>query len=200
MYFINPWRMFASSSDPPQRGGATAKFKDRDEKPVKMTNAGFTLLRGTSGLVFAGAILSLVACVAPTTRPVMTENQQDSAYIGDLTLARFWGDDATPEVKALIANQYLQIRNAARIGVRSESVRHADYLAISGGGANGAFGAGFLVGWGKRGDRPESRLSPASVQAHWLRHLHSWDQNTIVNWSRFILNTEIKTSCVVEVY
>lgn len=28
-------------------------------------------------------------------------------------------------------------------------------LALSGGGANGAFGAGVIVGWGQRGDRPE---------------------------------------------
>ncbi len=31
-------------------------------------------------------------------------------------------------------------------------------LAISGGGANGAFGAGLLVGWTQRGDRPEFQL------------------------------------------
>ena len=30
-----------------------------------------------------------------------------------------------------------------------------NYLAISGGGANGAFGAGLLIGWTERGDRPE---------------------------------------------
>lgn len=31
----------------------------------------------------------------------------------------------------------------------------ANYLALSGGGDNGAFGAGLLSGWTKRGDRPE---------------------------------------------
>lgn len=30
-----------------------------------------------------------------------------------------------------------------------------NYLAISGGGASGAFGAGFLAGWKEKGDRPE---------------------------------------------
>ena len=34
----------------------------------------------------------------------------------------------------------------------------ADYLAISGGGENGAFGAGLLLGWTARGDRPEFKL------------------------------------------
>ena len=32
------------------------------------------------------------------------------------------------------------------------------YLSISGGGDNGAFGAGLLNGWTKRGDRPEFTL------------------------------------------
>jgi hypothetical protein len=34
----------------------------------------------------------------------------------------------------------------------------AHFLAISGGGDNGAFGAGLLCGWSTRGDRPEFRL------------------------------------------
>jgi len=33
-----------------------------------------------------------------------------------------------------------------------------DYLAISGGGANGAYGAGVLVGWSEHGDRPVFRI------------------------------------------
>ena len=39
-------------------------------------------------------------------------------------------------------------------------VRYA-HLALSGGGANGAFGAGFLNGWTRSGTRPCSRSSPA---------------------------------------
>jgi predicted acylesterase/phospholipase RssA len=34
----------------------------------------------------------------------------------------------------------------------------ANYLALSGGGDNGAFGAGLLTGWTERGDRPEFTL------------------------------------------
>ncbi|HMR33990.1 MAG TPA: patatin-like phospholipase family protein, partial [Geminicoccus sp.] len=36
----------------------------------------------------------------------------------------------------------------------AELLPPADFLAISGGGENGAFGAGLLVGWTERGDRP----------------------------------------------
>src|SRR5258705_5618027 len=34
----------------------------------------------------------------------------------------------------------------------------ANYLAISGGGENGAFGAGLLIGWTAAGTRPEFKL------------------------------------------
>ena len=34
----------------------------------------------------------------------------------------------------------------------------SDFLALSGGGQNGAFGAGLLVGWSDHGDRPEFRI------------------------------------------
>src|SRR4029453_1071576 len=34
----------------------------------------------------------------------------------------------------------------------------AKYLALSGGGDDGAFGAGLLVGWSERGDRPSFKL------------------------------------------
>ncbi|MFH0984325.1 MAG: patatin-like phospholipase family protein [Candidatus Omnitrophota bacterium] len=37
----------------------------------------------------------------------------------------------------------------------SEELPPAHLLAVSGGGDNGAFGAGLLVGWTKKGDRPE---------------------------------------------
>lgn len=40
------------------------------------------------------------------------------------------------------------------IGVRLADGRNFNMLALSGGGANGAYGAGVIVGWSKRGDRP----------------------------------------------
>ena len=36
--------------------------------------------------------------------------------------------------------------------------RERDYLSISGGGANGAFGAGLLKGWSESGNRPEMTI------------------------------------------
>jgi predicted patatin/cPLA2 family phospholipase len=46
----------------------------------------------------------------------------------------------------------------ARHGAYPNQLPPAYYLAISGGGDNGAFGAGFLNGWTKHGNRPEFKI------------------------------------------
>jgi len=64
---------------------------------------------------------------------------------------RFWGDEPPPwEHDWLDASR-------AELKERYPSVyrRRHTYLAISGGGENGAFAAGLLVGWTAAGDRPE---------------------------------------------
>ncbi|MBW9091906.1 patatin-like phospholipase family protein [Rhizobium wenxiniae] len=85
----------------------------------------------------------------------MTAQQQDLAFVNNPALARFWADEVTPDLEAVVAHQFMQVRNAAKRGARPRSLMQADYLAISGGGGNGAFAAGYLKGWSNRGDRPD---------------------------------------------
>jgi hypothetical protein len=47
------------------------------------------------------------------------------------------------------------IRFADAARTRAAGQKTFDVLAVSGGGSNGAYGAGILVGWTKTGDRPE---------------------------------------------
>lgn len=65
--------------------------------------------------------------------------------------ARFWGDE--PPIYVADWNEksreYFKDEYSGVIG------REHNYLAVSGGGANGAFGAGLLVGWSVAGARPE---------------------------------------------
>lgn len=67
---------------------------------------------------------------------------------------RFWIDgDPAPmerEVAAVLAR-----RAAARSAISAGAAGATSYLALSGGGDNGAFGAGLLVGWTASGTRPE---------------------------------------------
>ena len=80
-------------------------------------------------------------------RTPSTKGQQAVATIPDIPNARVWSDD---RADALLARSNSDVRAAA--AGRDGAV---NVLAISGGGSNGAFGAGLLTGWSDRGTRPE---------------------------------------------
>lgn len=73
------------------------------------------------------------------------------ATIPGIPDARAWGDEAPPWTQSWLdtPKKKLHARYPGIVGVEH------NYLAISGGGANGAFGAGFLTGWTQKGTRPE---------------------------------------------
>ena len=62
---------------------------------------------------------------------------------------------------------------------RAQAQRTFDVLALSGGGSNGAYGAGVLVGWTKRGERPEfdivTGVSTGALTAPYAFLGPSWD-------------------------
>ncbi|MFB3089089.1 MAG: patatin-like phospholipase family protein [Acidiferrobacterales bacterium] len=76
------------------------------------------------------------------------------AEVPGLPEARFWGDETSPDMKEWFAESkaHMQARYPAIMG------RKHNYLALSGGGQDGAFGAGVLVGWTAAGTRPEFTL------------------------------------------
>ena len=75
------------------------------------------------------------------TRAPLSPAATISASIAADQIIRHWGDD--PEFVAVHSR------------VRPGSAGAVEYLTLSGGGINGAYGAGYLVGWTARGDRPE---------------------------------------------
>lgn len=89
--------------------------------------------------LFAGLALAilLTAC-ASIERIPYTQEDQAFATIPGFPDVRAWADDPN------IVSRY------ARINTRQPTI-----LALSGGGADGAFGAGFLNGWTARGNRPQ---------------------------------------------
>jgi hypothetical protein len=72
----------------------------------------------------------------PAERTPFTAEQVDAAVVLGLPDARAWGDSETEFARLLP-----QV--------------NGPWLAISGGGADGAFGAGLLTGWSQSGNRPE---------------------------------------------
>jgi hypothetical protein len=85
---------------------------------------------------------SLVDC-SPLPRARFTRGQQDVASVADIAHARIWADDPSG------------LSRIAPFSDGQRKPRSIDVLALSGGGAEGAFGAGLLVGWTEAGNRPE---------------------------------------------
>lgn len=103
-------------------------------------------------------VTSLVAgCAAVLTRNPVPETliSQAAPYgiPGDL---RDWGDtidkDRVQKLKQALHARVIRSWKAERASGGDGSL---EVLALSGGGADGAFGAGLLSGWSARGDRPE---------------------------------------------
>ena len=101
-------------------------------------------------VIFLGVVLA--ACAGPTVdslRDPVPEPLVSRTSVPGYGHIRYWGDNGdglTPDmVDAIVAQQ-----KAAGL---SPTVRN--FLAVSGGGSNGAFGAGLLTGWTRSGKRPE---------------------------------------------
>jgi len=115
--------------------------------------------RGIARAVLALALFAgMTGCTTVLTRSAVPEDALDAAkpYGIDAPLLRVWGDAVTPEnAERIVALRAESFRAAyAEEIARGEPVHHVS-LALSGGGPDGAFGAGLLAGWTERGDRPE---------------------------------------------
>lgn len=89
--------------------------------------------------------------IAPTRVHPVTHDFQERAVIPGMPGARYWGDRPPPGVERWLESTDNELRRkySSVFGVPH------NYLAISGGGANGAYGAGLLVGWSDHCTRPE---------------------------------------------
>jgi hypothetical protein len=96
----------------------------------------------------------LCGCVAAPPRNPLPKELADQAAIPGIPDARYWADEP-PESFAQwleLPDEVLEERYPGIIG------RRHDYLLISGGGSDGAYGAGLLVGWTEAGNRPEFQI------------------------------------------
>lgn len=83
--------------------------------------------------------------------PVPRELCSRAVVLPGVPRVRYWGDSPPPWYDAWLATpkEELHAQYPGFVGVEH------NYLAISGGGAAGAFGAGLLTGWTRSGTRPE---------------------------------------------
>ncbi len=93
--------------------------------------------------VSAMVVASLAVSACSTTRTGYSASEDQAAEVPNIAMARFWSDD------------HGAIGSTIATGVKNFKPGQFSLLALSGGGANGAYGAGFLTGWTKAGTRPE---------------------------------------------
>ena len=97
-------------------------------------------------------IVILSGCATVPAHHAVPKNLITEAALAEVPHARFWGD----ELPEFTRESLLKMSHAeARQSFSGIYAKPHNYLAISGGGANGAFGAGLLAGWSAAGTRPE---------------------------------------------
>ena len=107
--------------------------------------------RFTPGLLLVACLLLTGGCSSILRSPVPAEAHLDATVLGRDDL-RFWGD-----LNGQAHDPSTLMARANELQDEFAGIMHTEhnYLAISGGGAEGAYGAGLLVGWSDLGTRPE---------------------------------------------
>ena len=110
------------------------------------------LLRQASRWSALTLLLILTGCASMPERHPLPPEYTLKAGIPGIPEARFWGDEWPT-----FAAEKLEEFTVADFQREYDGIydKPHNYLAISGGGANGAFGAGLLIGWTATGKRPE---------------------------------------------
>jgi predicted acylesterase/phospholipase RssA len=98
------------------------------------------------------------ACAPLDRGPSVPRGQLSAARVLGIRHERFLLDGpGIVEMDQAFHEAEARARQAVAAGRRAPAAR-GKLLAVSGGGENGAFGAGLLTGWTARGDRPEFHL------------------------------------------
>jgi hypothetical protein len=111
---------------------------------------------GTGRILFLTGLAAfmLQGCMALKVRQPLPEHLLDQAEVAGLPGIRAWGEQLSASLEKS-AIESIQQEKAANHGKLEPE---ANFLALSGGGGDGAFGAGILCGWTQAGTRPRFKL------------------------------------------
>ena len=105
------------------------------------------LLVGTAGAAGCG--------VSPERNGIADATLAERATIAGLPSVRYWGDETPADVGVEVRKRLPNMPRLAQGATRLDGRPVVEILALSGGGYDGAFGAGLLAGWTARGNRPQ---------------------------------------------
>ena len=117
--------------------------------------------RGLMGLAVSGLSLA-TGCSTLDRGAPMPPDVADQVTVLGIQNARFWPDTHGEALVREGVQALDRERAAARAGSSSEgssvNLAPANFLAVSGGGHDGAFGAGLICGWSDSGKMPSPKL------------------------------------------
>lgn len=102
--------------------------------------------------------MALVGCAVAPPRNAVPLPLVDKADVPDFDGVRFWGDELPRNMAELARERLSGIERLAVAQPRDRGRPIVNILALSGGGADGAFGAGLLNGWSEAGTRPRFEI------------------------------------------
>jgi predicted acylesterase/phospholipase RssA len=135
-------------------------------------------------LCLALSLTLIQGCAALRPRTTLPENLESKVEVPGMPGVRAWGD----EVSEVFTEFAIEAARQERAAFGDEVVKTPlTFLALSGGGDDGAFGAGLLCGWTVHGDRPRFKMVTGistgaliapfaflgSSYDHVLRHLYT---------------------------
>ena len=149
------------------------------------------------GLLIAST-LCLMGCAATLSRNGIADAKlAQEAEIPGMYGVRFWADDVPKNPIAEIKRRTAHMPPIAASAKRIDGHPLVETLALSGGGSDGAFGAGVLAGWTARGNRPEfevvTGVSAGAIIAPFAFLGPSEDQKLHVIWTQYKQSQVITT-------
>jgi predicted acylesterase/phospholipase RssA len=125
----------------------------------------------------------------------------EAAAVPGLAHARFWGDEVpTGNLVDELRRRMPQFARPTAYKTTPEGRPIIEYLALSGGGSDGAFGAGLLAGWSRQGTRPQfevvTGVSAGAIIAPFAFLGHSHDRQLQEIWTEY-QTSEILTAQIL---
>lgn len=103
-------------------------------------------------------LLLITGCADMTRLDAVPAGVKEGTTVLGMNDIRYWGDEASTKLVEDAVQAYRREVVLHQASGATGDVPPAQFLAISGGGENGAYGAGLLVGWTATGARPSFKL------------------------------------------
>ena len=102
------------------------------------------------------SLFLLTACSAVSEHETVPQNLADHALPLGMSDLRYWGDSGQLSMTEQFVREILEQQDrSGNLYDGQGELQATNYLVLSGGGENGAFGAGILKAWSDDGTRPE---------------------------------------------